>query len=103
MKWEKISYTDQEDWEIQYDVLAYCGQHKVGSLVYSTTYGWQSVINGNVECLYDAETEEDAKIAFKERLQSWLEGERDYYTELIGMLEDLDGEVQNERDIRLDA
>ena len=89
MEWRKISITDQDDWEIQYDVVAYYGSHKIGSLVYSTEYGWQSVINGTVECLYDAETEEDAKREFKERLENFLEGEIDYYRELCNMLDEL--------------
>ena len=89
MEWQKISFTDQEDWEIQYDVLAYYGSHKLGSLVYSSEYGWQSVINGNVEDLYNSKTEEEAKKEFKERLENFLEGEIDYYRELSSMLDDL--------------
>lgn len=89
MEWRKRKFTDQEDWEIQYDVVAYYGSHKIGSLVYSTEYGWQSVINGTVEDLYEAETEEEAKNEFKERLENFLEGEIDYYRELCGMLDEL--------------
>lgn len=89
MEWRKISFTEQEDWEIQYNVLAYYGSHKLGSLVYSTKYGWQSVINGTVEDLYDSKTEEEAKKKFKERLENFLEGEIDYYRELSSMLDDL--------------
>lgn len=89
MEWRKITFTDQEDWEIQYDVVAYYGSHKIGSLVYSTEYGWQSVIDGTVECLYEVETEEEAKNEFKERLENFLEGEISYYRELCGMLDDL--------------
>lgn len=90
MEWRKILHTDQDDWEIQYDVVAYYGSHKIGSLVYSTEYGWQSVINGIVECLYDCNTEEEAKKEFKERLENFLNGEVDYYRELISMLDDLE-------------
>lgn len=90
MEWRKISYKDQDDWEIQYDVLTYYGSQKIGSLVYSTIYGWQSVINGTVECLYNSETEEEAKKEFKERLESFLESEVDYYRELINMLDELE-------------
>lgn len=79
--WEKILFADQEDWEIQYDVMAYYGGQKIGSLVYSTEYGWQSVINGTVECLYNADTEEDAKRDFKDRLENFLKGKIDYHTE----------------------
>ena len=61
MEWRKISFTDQEDWEMQYDVVAYYGSHKLGSLVYSSEYEWQSVINGTVEDLYNSKTEEEAK------------------------------------------
>lgn len=89
MEWRKRKFTDQEDWEIQYDVVAYYGSHEIGSLVYSTEYGWQSVINGNVEDLYEAETEEEAKNEFKERLENFLEGEINYYRELCGMLDEL--------------
>lgn len=89
MEWRKISFTDQEDWEMQYDVLAYYGSHKLGSLVYSSEYGWQSVINGTVEDLYNSKTEEEAKKEFKERLENFLEGEIDYYRELSSMLDDL--------------
>ena len=89
MEWRKISFTDQEDWEMQYDVLAYYGSHKLGSLVYSSEYGWQSVINGTVEDLYNSKTEEEAKKEFKERLENFLEGEIDYYRELSNMLDDL--------------
>ena len=89
MEWRKISFTDQEDWELQYDVLAYYGSHKLGSLVYSSEYGWQSVINGTVEDLYNSKTEEEAKKEFKERLENFLEGEIDYYRELSSMLDDL--------------
>lgn len=89
MEWRKISFTDQEDWEMQYDVVAYYGSHKLGSLVYSSEYGWQSVINGTVEDLYNSKTEEEAKMEFKERLENFLEGEIDYYRELSSMLDDL--------------
>ena len=89
MEWRKISYPEQDDWEIQYDVVAYYGSHNIGKLVYSTEYGWQSVINGIVECLYDSETEDEAQIEFKERLENFLEGEVDFYRELISMLDDL--------------
>ena len=89
MEWRKISFTDQEDWEMQYDVVVYYGSHKLGSLVYSSEYGWQSVINGTVEDLYNAKTEEEAKKEFKEKLENFLEGEIDYYRELSSMLDDL--------------
>lgn len=89
MEWRKILYKDQEDWEIQYDVMAYYGSKKIGSLVYSTEYGWQSIINGTVECLYNSNTEEEAKKEFKERLENFLEGEIDYYRELISELDKL--------------
>ena len=86
MEWRKISFTDQEDWEMH---LAYYGSHKLGCLVYSSEYGWQSVINGTVEDLYNSKTEEEAKKEFKERLENFLEGEIDYYRELSSMLDDL--------------
>lgn len=89
MEWRKISYPDQDDWEIQYDVVAYYGSRNLGKLVYSTEYGWQSVINGEVECLYDCNTEEEAKNEFKERLGNFFKSEVDYYRELISMLDDL--------------
>lgn len=89
MKWEKILVPDQEDWEIQYDVVAYYGSQKVGTLVYSTEYGWQSVINGTVECLYDVKTEGDAKKKFKERLENFFDSEINYYEELRNMLDEL--------------
>lgn len=89
MKWERISFTDQEDWQIQYDVTAYYGEHKIASLVYSTEYGWQSVIDGTVECLYDVETEDDAKREFKERLEIYFEEQIEYYERLCDMLENL--------------
>ena len=89
MEWREILFRDQEEWEIQYDVVAYYGSHKIGSLVYSTEYGWQSVINGTVEDLYNAKTEEEAKKEFKEILEDFLEGEIDYYRELCSMLDEL--------------
>ena len=89
MEWRKILYPDQDDWEIQYDVVAYYGSHNLGKLVYSTEYGWQSIINGNVESMYDCNTEDDAKKEFEEQLENFFNGEIDYYRELIGMLDDL--------------
>ncbi len=89
MEWKKVLFPDQDDWEIQYDVVAYYGSHKIASLIYSTEYGWQSVIDGTVECLYDSRTEEEAKKEFKERLENYLEGEADYYKELTNMVSEL--------------
>ena len=91
MEWREILFPDQEDWEIQYDVVAYYGSHKIGSLVYSTEYGWQSVINGTVEDLYNS-TEKQEQICQredKEILEDFLEGEVDYYRELCSMLDEL--------------
>lgn len=93
MEWKKILYKDQEDWEIQYDVMAYYGSHKIGSLVYSTEYGWQSIIDGSVECLYNSNTEEEAKREFKERLENFLEGKIGYYEELIKELDGLKTDI----------
>ena len=88
MEWQKILYPDLDAWEIQYDVVAY-ESHKIGSLVYSTEYGWQSIINGTVACLYDSKTEEEAKKEFKERLENFFEDEIKYYEELSNMLDEL--------------
>lgn len=88
MRYKKIIFPDQEDWEVQYDVIAYCDD-TVGSLVYSTKYGWQSVLNGVVEDLYDANTEEEAKSEFKERLENFLSGEVEYFEELLSMIDEL--------------
>lgn len=88
MRYEKILFPDQEDWEIQYDVIAYYDD-KIGSLIYNTEYGWQSVINGVIEDLYEAETEEEAKEEFKNRLENFLSGEVEYYEELLSMVDEL--------------
>ena len=90
MEWKKLQLTDQYDWEIQYDVMAFSGSLTIGRLVYSTKYGWQSIIDGDVECLYDAETEEDAKRDFKVMLENYLEDKLNYYSELCSMLKELD-------------
>ena len=69
MEWRKILFVDEDSWEKQYDVFSDDGIHELGRLVYSTEYGWQSIIKGEVECLDDAETLDDAKKSFKEKLQ----------------------------------
>lgn len=89
MEYRKILYPDQDNWEIQYDVVAYYGTDKIGSLVYNTEYGWQSIIDGSVECLYDSNTEEEAKEEFKTRLENFLENQIDYYRELVDSLDNL--------------
>ena len=64
-------------------------RHILGSLVLGVADGgWKSLIDGKLEYL-EAEKVEDAKNEMKIVLENHFEGERNYYDELLDMLQDL--------------
>lgn len=80
---------EQDNWEKQIDIFAYYGNVVVASIVYcGEEIGWQSVIDGHIDYM-DAETEKEAKLEMKDKLESHFESEINYYRELTEMLEEL--------------
>lgn len=88
MEWKEVE-PHQNDWERQIDIVAYDDMVTIGSIVYcGEEIGWQSVIDGGMDFL-DAETEEDAKSEMIDYLDSYFEGQINYYSELRESLEEL--------------
>lgn len=88
MEWKEIT-PEQDDWERQINITAYYGEHILGSLVLGVAdEGWKSLIDGKLEYL-EAEKVEDAKNEMKIVLENHFEGERNYYDELLDMLQNL--------------
>ena len=89
MEWNEVS-PDQDDWIKQINVTAYYGNVIVGSLVYcGEESGWYSVIEGSLDYLPEADTEEQAKEEMIDKLCSHFESEINYYRELTDSLEEL--------------
>lgn len=86
MEWMEVS-PEQDDWDKQFNVVAYYGSHILGSIVHCED-GWMHMINGSMDFI-DAETEEQAKEEMIDILESHFEGEINYYEELISTLDDL--------------
>ena len=81
MEWKEVDPA-QDDWEKQYDVVAYCGDVTIGSIVYcGEEVGWQSVIDGNMDFM-EATSFEAAKEEMIDRLDNYFTDQINYYKEL---------------------
>lgn len=87
MKWEEVE-PKQDYWKQQYNLTAYYGEHIVGSLVLDSDGDWESVIDDTVKFM-DCSNLEEAKEEFYGRMELFLEGEINYYTELSEMLDEI--------------
>lgn len=88
MEWKEVDPA-QDDWEKQYDVVAYYGSVTVGSIVYcGGGIGWQSVIDGNMDFM-EAASLEVAKEEMIDRLDNYFTDQINYYKELQESLDDL--------------
>lgn len=89
MEWKEVE-PEQKNWKKQWNLTAYYGEHIVGSIVLDDDGEgeFNSVINGSIEFMAAGDLIE-AKEEFYERLDTYLSGEIDYYTELRNMLENL--------------
>lgn len=86
MEWKDVE-PEQKDWQKQWNLTAYYGEHIVGSVVFNNDGDGEfySVINGSAEFMAVSNLDE-AKTEFYDRLDSYLSGEIDYYKELRIML-----------------
>lgn len=86
MEWKEVN-PQQDNWQRQWDLTAYYGEHVAGSIVLDDDGDGEfcSVIDGSVEFMPAADLE-DAKKTFYERLDCFFEGEINYYNELREML-----------------
>lgn len=90
MEWREV-HPEQSDWKKQIDIVAYYGSHKIGSIILcDNERNWSCVINGNIDYLM-AETENEAKEEMIQKLDSYFEGEINYYNELRESLNELGG------------
>ena len=81
MEWKEVDPA-QDDWEKQYDVVAYYGSVTVGSIVYcGGGIGWQSVIDGYMDFM-EAASFEAAKEEMIDRLANYFTDQINYYKEL---------------------
>lgn len=88
LKWVEVD-PEQNDWEIQYDLVAYDGNVTIGSIVYcGEEIGWQSVIEGHMEYL-EAETLAEAKDEMIFALENHCDDQINYYKELQESLDEL--------------
>lgn len=87
MKWKEVE-PRQDDWEKQYNLTAYYGEHIVGGLVLDSDGKWNSVIDDTVEFM-DCSNLEEAKEEFYDRMELFIEGEINYFTELSEMLDEI--------------
>ena len=77
MEWKEVD-PEQEDWEKQIDLVAYCG----GEI------GWQSVIDGSMDFM-QAESLKDAKKEMIDILDEHFTDQINYYHDLQDSLEEL--------------
>lgn len=89
MRWIKVE-PKQDNWQKQYDLIAYDGMYTAGSIVLDNDGEgeWHSVIDDVVEFIVASDLEE-AKEEFYDRLEMFIEGEIDFYSELSDLLDDL--------------
>ncbi len=88
MEWKEVE-PEQNDWEKQYDVVAYYGSVTIGSIVYcGEEVGWQSVIDGNMDFM-EATSLETAKEEMIDRLDNYFTDQINYYKELQVSLDDI--------------
>lgn len=88
MEWKEVE-PEQNDWEKQYDVVAYYGDVTIGSIVYcGEEIGWQSVIDGNMYFM-QSESLEDAKKEMIDILDNHCTDQINYYKELQESLDEL--------------
>lgn len=87
MEWKEIE-PKQDDWKEQYDLIAYYGEHTVGSIVLDSDGNWNSVIDDTVEFM-DCSNLAEAKEEFYDRIELFIEGEINYFTELSEMLDEI--------------
>lgn len=86
MEWKKVN-PEQADWERQINVMAYYGDYKIASIIFSDGE-WSCVIDGSIESLA-ADTEAEAKKEMIERLDNHFVDEINYYQELRDSLDEL--------------
>ena len=90
MEWKEVE-PEQKNWQKQWNLTAYYGEHVVGSIVLDNDGEgeFNSVIGGSVEFMAVSDLNE-AKAEFYDRLDSYLSGEIDYYKEIRSMLADME-------------
>ena len=90
MEWKEVD-PEQKNWQKQWNLTAYYGEHVVGSIVLDNDGEgeFNSVIGGSVEFMAASDLNE-AKTEFYGRLDSYLSGEIDYYKDLRSMLADME-------------
>lgn len=87
MEW-KETLPERNDWQRQWDLTAYYGEHIVGSIVLNNREEYCSVIDGCEEDI-DATNMKEAREEFYDSLELFLEGEINYYNELRDMLKEI--------------
>lgn len=87
MEWQEIT-PKQQSHQKQWDLTAYYGEHIVGSIVLDNENEFHSIIGNSTEFI-DTTDLDTAKAEFYERLETYLSGEIDYYTELLNMLKNI--------------
>lgn len=88
MEWKEVN-PEQDNWERQFDIVAFYGSITIGSIVYCCKeIGWQSVIDGHMESM-EAETLEDAKREMIDTLDNHCIDQINYYKELQESLDEL--------------
>lgn len=89
MEWKEVE-PEQKDWQKQWNLTAYYGEHIVGSIILDDDGEgeFNSVIDGVVEFMVSSDLEE-AKKEFYDRLQSHFESEIEYYNALLNMLDEI--------------
>ena len=88
MEWKEVPPKD-DDWLKQINIIAFCGNYKVGSIAYcGPDFGWVYEFNENVESMM-ATTEKEAKEEMIEILKEYFENEIGYYKILIKSLDGL--------------
>lgn len=88
MEWKEVE-PEQNDWQKQYDVVAYYGYVTIGSIVYcGEEVGWQSVIDGNMDFM-ESSSLEAAKEEMIDRLDNYFTDQINYYKELQESLDEL--------------
>ena len=90
MKWKKVNYPLQDDWEIQIDITVFYGEITIGRIVKSKDkeIGWVSIINEDEEFL-NAKTEDEAKAEMKDILIEYFNNEINYYEALLDKIKEL--------------
>lgn len=87
MEWKETE-PEQKNRLKQWDLTAYLGAHKIGSIFLDNDNDFNSIIDGNEELL-NASNLDEAKEEFYNSLEAHIHDKIDYYKDLLNNLQQL--------------